>query len=254
MMHEVTKVLSIGATGSIGLLVVPELLERGVSVRALVRDEERARRSLPGAVELTVGDLATGYGLAAALVGVDAVVLTHGGDDRVVDYDGVRRVLEALDGRAPRIVLMTSMGVTRETTAWGGVMNWKRRAERLVRAYGAPYTIVRPGWFEYQGPADNAVVFEQGDGTEVTNRRGVARSQIAKTLVAAIFSDEAVGKTCELFAAAGEPQGDFEELFAGLRADRKDDLAGGGDNGVGLADEPAEVLADIERLRGGATG
>jgi len=253
-MTEITTVLSIGATGSIGQMVVPELLARGVSVRALVRDEERARRSLPAAVEFAVGDLAIGNGLAAALDGVDAVVLTHGGDDRVVDYDGVRRVLEALDGRAPRIVLMTSMGVTRETTAWGGVMNWKRRAERLVRAYGAPYTIVRPGWFDYQAPADNAVVFEQGDGTEVTIRRGVARSQIAKTLVEALFADAAFGKTFELFAQSGELQSDFGALFSDLETDRTDDLAGGGDSGVGLADEPAEVLADIERLRGGATG
>jgi len=253
-MSEIATVLSIGATGSIGQMVVPELLARAVAVRAFVRDEERARRSLPGGVVLAVGDLETGEGLAEALTGVDAVVLTHGGDDRVVDYDGVRRVLEALGGSAPRLVLMTSMGVTRETTAWGGVMNWKRRAERLVRACGAPYTIVRPGWFDYQGPADNAVTFEQGDGTDVTIRRGVARSQIAKTLVSAVFSDEAVGKTFELFAVAGELQAEFDGLFAGLGVDREVDLAGGGDNGVGLADEPAEVLEDIERLRGRAAG
>jgi uncharacterized protein YbjT (DUF2867 family) len=27
--------------------------------------------------------------------------------------------------------------------------DWKRRGERLVRASGLPYTIVRPGWFDY---------------------------------------------------------------------------------------------------------
>lgn len=230
--------------------MVGELLARGASVRALTRDVAAASKTLPDAVVAVRGDVATGEGLEEALAGVDAIVLTHGGDDRSVDYDGVRRVLEALGGRTPRIVLMTSMGVTRETTAWGGIMNWKRRAERLVRAYGAPYTIVRPGWFDYQGPTQNAVLFEQGDGTDVTNRRGVARSQIAKTLVAALFSEEAVGKTFELFAQEGELQDDLDALFAGLAPDDAAALAGGGDVGVPLGDEPAEVLRDVEAARG----
>ncbi|MGC4174864.1 SDR family oxidoreductase [Demequina sp.] len=245
-----TTVLSIGATGSIGRLVVDELLAHGASVRALVRDEARARTILPDAVALVSGDLASGEGLVAALAGVDGIVLTHGGDDRTVDYDGVLRVLKALDGATPRIALMTSMGVTRETSSWGGIMNWKRRAERLVRAYGAPYTIVRPGWFEYQSATQNAVLFEQGDGTEVTNRRGVARSQIAKTLVEALFSPGAEGKTIELFAQEGDLQGDFEPLFAALLPDDEAGLAGGGDHGVGLEDEPQEVRDDVEAVRG----
>ena len=248
-MVGMSSVLSIGATGSIGRLVVDELLARGFDVRALTRDPIAASGTLPDAVAAVRGDLATGEGLREALEGVDAVVLTHGGDDRDVDYDGVRRVLEALDGRTPRIVLMTSMGVTRESDAWGGIMNWKRRAERLVRAYGAPYTIVRPGWFDYQGPTLNAVLFEQGDGTAVTNRRGVARSQIAKTLVAALVSEDAEGKTFELFAQEGELQDDFRALFAALAPDRADDFAGAVDDRVALADEPDEVLKDIGAVR-----
>lgn len=248
-MTEISTVLAIGATGSIGRVVVPELLARGLAVRALARDPEQAQAVLPDAVALVRGDLGTGEGLAEAVDGVDAVVLTHGGDDRVVDYDGLRKVLEALGGRSPRIVLMTSMGVTHETTAWGGVMNWKRRAERLVRAYGAPYTIVRPGWFDLQGPTEDAVLVEQGDATDVETRRGVARSQIAKTLVEALLSDAAVGKTFELFAQTGEAHNDWNGLFGSLVPDDLDALAGGVDRGVPLADEPAEVLADIAAVR-----
>lgn len=43
--NEITmKVLTVGATGKYASLVVPELRQRGVTVRALVRDESKSRR------------------------------------------------------------------------------------------------------------------------------------------------------------------------------------------------------------------
>lgn len=244
-----TRVLSIGATGSIGRHVVPELLSQNVEVTALVRNAGRAVQLLPGGVEFVLGDLATGAGLADAVDGVDAIILTHGGEDRNVDYDGVRRLLETLNGRSPRIVLMTSMATSRGSEEYGGILNWKRGAERLVRAYGAPYTIVRPGWFDLQAPTENAVLFEQGDITPVNVRRGVARSQIARTLVEAVFCPHATWKTFEIFAKEGKLQDDFDSLFAELESDRAARLSGGGDTGVPLRDEPEDVLVDINNVR-----
>ena len=66
-------------------------------------------------------------------------------------------MLRALGGRRARIVLMTSINVTRrDAGAYQGLMDWKRRSERLVRASGLPYTIVRPGWFDMTGPGTTA--------------------------------------------------------------------------------------------------
>jgi uncharacterized protein YbjT (DUF2867 family) len=248
-MSEISTVLAIGATGTIGRLVVGELLARGLTVRALVRDPERARRVLSPEVAFAVGDMATGEGLTEAVAGVDAIVFTHGGESRDVDYDGVRRVLEALGGAKPRISLMTSMSVSQGGDHYGGLMHWKRRAERLVRAYGAPYTVTRPGWFDLQGAGQNAVLMEQGDNSAVESRRGLSTDHLAKTLVEALFVDAAVGKTFELFSQDGEPQSDWNTLFDALLPDDAAQLAGGGDGGVRLGDEPAEVLADIAAIR-----
>lgn len=49
-------VLVVGATGSIGRLVVEEAVRRGHKVRALVRDPRRSDR-LPSAVDVVVGDV-----------------------------------------------------------------------------------------------------------------------------------------------------------------------------------------------------
>lgn len=248
-MSPIRTVLAIGATGSIGRLAVEELLAQGLAVRALVRDEPRARRALPAGVELVVGDLATGAGLEAAVEGVDGMVLTHGGAPRDVDYQGVLNVIEALAGRRPRIALMTSMSASKGGSQYGGVLEWKRRSERLIRAYGAPYTIVRPGWFDYQGPGENALLVEQGDISPVDSHRGVARRQIAQVLVHALLAETATNVTLELFAQAGEPPADWEAVFTPLTRDDAVALAGAHDAGVALPDEPASVLADIERLR-----
>src|SRR3954470_7832220 len=105
-----TSVLVVGATGGIGRRVVAAAQPHGLDVRALVRDPARAERLLPGA-ELVPGDLEEPDTLHTAVSGVDAVVFTHGGNGspdaaRRIDYGGVATVLQALDGRTPRLSLM----------------------------------------------------------------------------------------------------------------------------------------------------
>lgn len=73
------KTLVIGATGSMGRLVVEEAIRQGHHVRALVRSEAKGR-GLPKQAEAVVGDLTKPHTLAAAVEGVDAVVFTHGSD------------------------------------------------------------------------------------------------------------------------------------------------------------------------------
>jgi len=70
-------VLVVGATGSIGQLVVAEAIRQGYSIRALVRDPDAARM-LPPEAHLAVGDITRPDTLSAAVDGVDAVVFTHG--------------------------------------------------------------------------------------------------------------------------------------------------------------------------------
>ena len=72
------EVLVVGATGSVGQLVVAEALQAGYRVRALVRDRARAEESLPPRTVMVVGDLTEPASLPAAVEGVDGIVFTHG--------------------------------------------------------------------------------------------------------------------------------------------------------------------------------
>jgi uncharacterized protein YbjT (DUF2867 family) len=246
-----TRLLVVGATGGIGSRVVAAAQQLDLPVRALVRDVARAERTLPG-VELVRGDLERADSLADALAGVDAIVFTHGGNGspdqaRRIDYGGVANVLHALDGRTPRIALMTSIGVSRQGRgSVGELLDWKRRSERLVRASGAPYTIVRPGWFDHVGPGDDRLVLEQRD----TGNGGIGRDQLAELLVRSLLTDTALGRTFEVFAEPGPAPTDWDGLFAGLRPDAAGSLDAVADPETlpAVADEPAPVPADIARL------
>ncbi|MEU9954817.1 NAD(P)H-binding protein [Streptomyces sp. NPDC050982] len=84
--QNITDVLMVGATGSIGQLAVRAARRQGLHPRALVRDPRRAEQLLPG-VELVQGDLEDPASLRRAAGGADAIVLTHGsgGDSRPAD-------------------------------------------------------------------------------------------------------------------------------------------------------------------------
>jgi uncharacterized protein YbjT (DUF2867 family) len=257
-------VLVVGATGSIGRLVIEEALRQGHAVRALVRTPGKARR-LPPEAQVVPGDVTRPDTLPGAVDGVDAIVFTLGSDGagkvgaESVDYGGVRNVLRALGSRTARIALMTAIGVTNRTGDYNRATeahDWKRRSERLVRASGLPYTIVRPGWFDYNRPDEHQLVLLQGDTHQAGDSSDgvIARRQIAEVLVHSLGSDRALRKTFELIATTGPAPDDFDALFAPLAADPQGALDGVHDMAnMPLEDEPKPVRDDLDKAMGQAS-
>lgn len=242
-------VLVVGATGSVGRHVVEEAVRQGHATRALVRESSR-KRHLDLSAALVIGDLTRVETLTDALDGVDAVVFTQGssyGDAaaaEAVDYGAVKNVLETLGGRAVRIALMTSIGVTRR----GATHDWKRRGERLVRASGNDYTIVRPGWFDYNDVDQLEITMLQGDTRHAGSPQDgvIARAQIARVLVDSLTSEAANRKTFELVAQHGSAQPDLDPVFVSLDADPAASLDGVRDEGnMPIPSEPQRVQDDI---------
>jgi uncharacterized protein YbjT (DUF2867 family) len=259
MIEQIRTVLVVGATGSIGCHVVDVALEEGYTVRALVRDRAKARK-FPAEVQLIVADVTRPETLPAAVDGVDAVVFTLGSDGagkvgaENIDYGGVRNVLAALGSRQVRVALMTSIGVTNRTGSYNRsteAHDWKRRSERLVRASGLPYTIVRPGWFDYNKADEHKLIFLQGDTRQAGNSSDgvIARRQIAEVLVSSLASNEALRKTLELVATKGPVQEDLDALFAALDPDSNSSLDGVRDTpNQPLENEPQRVKDDLYAL------
>lgn len=244
---NIKRVLVVGATGSVGREVVATLKQYNLTPIALVRNIERGKILFPD-IELVLGDLFDIESLKHAVANIDAIIFTHGsnGDNgaKELDYGGVANIFRALNGKRPRIALMTSIYVTQRTGQWLELKDWKRRSERLVRASGSIYTIVRPSWFDHIRKGDNRIELGQGD----TLDGGIARCQIAEVLVNSLLTDTASGKTFELRAVPGNNPEDWSALFAPLEHDNGIDGALDAQN-MPLSDEPDFVQHDLAELQ-----
>ncbi|KAB2341002.1 SDR family oxidoreductase [Actinomadura rudentiformis] len=125
------KILVTGATGFVGRNVVGQLLQRGVSVRALTRDPASA--GLPEAAEVVRGDLARPDTLAGAFEGVDRLYLFP------VEETAGEVVAMAKRAGVTRIVDLSAASVT--------VGLHTNPVEQVVEESGLEWTHLRPGGF-----------------------------------------------------------------------------------------------------------
>jgi uncharacterized protein YbjT (DUF2867 family) len=207
------RYLVLGGSGRTGSLVTSLLLERGARVTVA----GRRPRGVAGA-DTAVVDLAAGFD-AGLLDGYDGVVVSvePPGDDRGAEgvmHRGVAAVGEAAAKSGARVVLVSQIYITRaqEHPDMAGIIVARARGEEALRASGAAYTIVRPGWLT-SGPA-GGVRLEQGD----TGDGQTSRASVAAAAVAALTSGDAVGKTFEIYDA-GTALPDWAAEFVGLAGD-----------------------------------
>lgn len=141
-------ILVAGATGNVGGALVETLAAQGMPVRALTRNPpEDGARPWPNGVEVAVGDLDDPAGLVDALAGVRGLFLLSG-------YAGTAEVLAA--GRAAgleRVVLLGSGAVTDAhldppEPSTNVIVAYNVETERLVRASGLAWTVLRPCGFQ----------------------------------------------------------------------------------------------------------
>jgi uncharacterized protein YbjT (DUF2867 family) len=153
------RVFLTGATGFVGGHMLKRLLDEGHTVRALVRDPQRAATNIRGNVEFIAGDVVSGAGLDAGIAGCDAVVHLVGiivekgaNTFEAVHHLGTRNVVEAATrAGVRRFIHMSAIGVRAEGVARYQTSKWK--GEEEVRRSGMPYCILRP-----------SLIFGPGDG------------------------------------------------------------------------------------------
>src|SRR5205823_8005048 len=135
-------VLVSGAPGRVGRVVVDELLDEGVPVRALTRRPETAR--LPAAVEVVSGDLTVPESLDAGLHGVSAVFLVWTAPPATAPA-----VVERLATHARRVVFLSSPHQTPHPFFQqpNPMAVLHADIERLIAASRLESTIIRPGMF-----------------------------------------------------------------------------------------------------------
>jgi uncharacterized protein YbjT (DUF2867 family) len=144
------NVVVIGATGTVGAPVVRTLVEHGASVRAYVRDEQKARRQLappadaPGSLDIVPGQLDDAAGVQAALSSADVGFIAMGPTGAQGELQ--RQVIEAASrAELPHLVRLSVLSTDHQSLG----LNQRAHAELddAVAKGGLAYTSLRPALF-----------------------------------------------------------------------------------------------------------
>lgn len=139
-----------GGTGTLGTRVVRLLTARGLAVRVLTRDPDRARHLAGNHVEIVSGDVREPETISVAVAGGETVISAiqgfsgAGGDNpRTVDEEGNANLIRA--ARAAGVghfILISVQGAAPDHPM--ELFRRKHRAEEELRASGLAWTIIRP--------------------------------------------------------------------------------------------------------------
>ena len=233
-------VLVTGATGRTGSLLYKELQNRGLTVRAFVRDPEKAREVLGcNACDETegiyVGDVTDPQSLEHAFAdgSVSTLAVAIGASpqsspevQKAVEFDSLVSSVRALglssSEKSLKVVFCSSMGT--ETTPppkWGGdILHWKLNAEAFLATSGIQSTIVKPCGLppDMKGKNSTLLVGHLGSITKGSDYHTISREDLASVMAEAVVFQKHCGNLrFDLCSNPGPPTIDLEGLLENAR-------------------------------------
>jgi len=243
-------VLVTGATGRTGALLYGALKEKGVAVRALVRNATKAKEVLgcskcDASEGIFVGDVTKKDSLAPAMQGASALAIVTSavpicskpGDMTTcgypkgafpidIDFHGgkaqIETFAEANPGTQGPIVLCSSMGTTEpdnflDKLGNGHILFYKLNLEAALMSSGLPFTVVKPCGLG-DGPAGKQELVVGHDDEVQEKPPMVSRADVARVMAGAVLQpSEAANLRFDLCARAGTPTVDVSEVFKAAR-------------------------------------
>lgn len=203
------KMLVTGATGRTGSLVVHQLRERGVDVRALVRNPSRGTALERQGVEVVVGDLDDPASLAQAVAGVDKIYLvTWNGPTAEQQRKNV--VDAARQAGRPHVVVGGALGPSSR------IISQIDAANLYLKQSGLAWTILQPTFFMQNVMAAKATIaqgqlyWDLGDGRVPA----IDIRDVADCAASVLTSDGHVGKTYDLTGPEAISFHDIAAIFS----------------------------------------
>ena len=195
-------IVVIGATGNVGKHVVTELSNRGLPVRVVSRDEQRARENVPNTVEVVQANLTNELEARAALQGATKVYLATNGPDQLVAETNVIHAARAAE--VQQIVRISVIGAS--SNHFVAIARVHHQLDQVLADSGIPSTTLRPNWFmeNFFGSTDSIV--QQGAiyGTAANGRVAFIDSRdTAAVAVHALLEDKHIGKDYHLTGPEG---------------------------------------------------
>jgi uncharacterized protein YbjT (DUF2867 family) len=137
-------ILITGATGRVGGATLKQLRDRGVPLRALVRNPEKVAAVTTSGVETVIGDLAQPRSLERALEGVTAALLVSPLHPHQVELQG-HFIDAAKRAGGVHVVKLSGLGTALDSAVRSG--RWHAQTEAYLEDSGLPFTHLRPPFF-----------------------------------------------------------------------------------------------------------
>jgi len=152
----IKSIAVIGSTGLLGKPVTCALINAGFTVRALVRNVERASKELPEEIQFVEGDLKNSADIEKTFSGCDAVYINLSIKDieKPTDWhtetDGLKLIIEAArKTNIKKLAIISSL--VHFYQGMNGFYWWafdvKQQSIKLIKESGIPYTIFYPSSF-----------------------------------------------------------------------------------------------------------
>lgn len=209
-------ILVTGATGHLGRLVIDSLLERGAepsSIVAGVRDLTKAADIAARGVRTAVVDYDRPETIAAALDGVDSVLLISGSEvgRRTAQH---RAVIDA--AQAAGITKLVYTSAPKAPTSALVLAPEHKATEELIAASGVPAVILRNNWYTENYAGDIAQARATGTLTASVGDGRVAsasRKDFADAAAVVLLEDGHLGQAYEL---GGDVAWNYDDLAAAI--------------------------------------
>jgi len=215
------KAFVAGATGQTGSRIVQELSDRGIEVKALIRDLAKAQELLPSQVELIVGDVLKPETFTAHLADCQVLICATGAapsldftQPYLVDYQGTKNlVVAAKEQTIEHFLIVSSLCVSKffhPLNLFWLILWWKKQAEIYLEQSGLNYTIIRPGGLKNEDDGFNLVLSEADtlfDGS-------IPRQRVAQVCVESISQESAKNRILEIVTSPDAKEKNWQQLFS----------------------------------------
>jgi nucleoside-diphosphate-sugar epimerase len=199
-----------GGHGKIAMLLGGLLVDRGDTVRGLIRNPDHEGELRAAGIEPVLCDLEADGDVAAAVRGADAIVFAAGAGPgsgaarkATMDLGGAVKLIDAAKAEGvSRYLIVSSMGaadppaegadVPGRDAVFAAYLHAKAGADEALRASGLDFTVVRPG----------ALTDDPGTGlvsaAERLDRGQIPRADVAAVLLACLDEPGTIGKSFDL--------------------------------------------------------